>query len=231
VKAARDVLLTWDCVLDRDSIPAGIYQAFERQLQANIARTVVPADIRAFVSTLNLKRVIDWVTAPDGRFGENPIAGRDDLLARTLSEAVRELTVKLGPELSGWRFGQEKYKRAQIAHPLSAAVRPEIRRQLDLGPVPRGGNASTLNATGGEVQTVGASFRIIADTQDWDNSVGTNTPGQSGDPASPHYRDLFELWARNQYFPVFFSRPKVESVAEARTILRPPDPRGSAVTP
>ena len=67
----------------------------------------------------------------------------------------------------------------------------------------------------------GASFRIIADTGDWDRSVGTNTPGQSGDPDSPHYRDLFEPWAEGRYFPVFFSRPKVESVAEAKITLVP----------
>jgi penicillin amidase len=51
--------------------------------------------------------------------------------------------------------------------------------------------------------------------------VGTNTPGQSGDPASPHYRDLFPLWANGRYFPVMYSRSKVESVAESRTVLAP----------
>jgi penicillin amidase len=51
--------------------------------------------------------------------------------------------------------------------------------------------------------------------------VGTNTPGQSGDPDSRHYRDLFEPWAEGRYFPVFFSRHKIESVAEARIRLVP----------
>ena len=31
----------------------------------------------------------------------------------------------------------------------------------------------------------GGSFKLIADTEDWDNSIGINTPGQSGDPAPP----------------------------------------------
>ena len=51
--------------------------------------------------------------------------------------------------------------------------------------------------------------------------VGINTPGQSGDPDSPHYRDLFELWARGQYFPLAYSRAKVESVRESTTRLAP----------
>jgi penicillin amidase len=46
-------------------------------------------------------------------------------------------------------------------------------------------------------------------------------PGQAGDPDSPHYRDLFELWTRHQYFPLFFSRGKIESVTERRVALEP----------
>ena len=63
--------------------------------------------------------------------------------------------------------------------------------------------------------------RIIADTENWDNSVGTNTPGQSGDPDNPHYRDLFQMWATGKYFPVFFSRAKIESVSGEKWILSP----------
>ena len=44
--------------------------------------------------------------------------------------------------------------------------------------------------------------------------MGANTPGQSGDVTSPHYRDLFELWKNDRYFPVKYSRPAVEGVTE-----------------
>src|SRR5262249_40419804 len=70
-------------------------------------------------------------------------------------------------------------------------------------------------------QTSGGSLKIIIDTENWDNSVGLNNPGQSGDPASPHYRDLFELWSRGKYFPIFYTREKVESAAEERLALTP----------
>jgi penicillin amidase len=70
-------------------------------------------------------------------------------------------------------------------------------------------------------QASGATFRIIADLSDWDRAVGTNAPGQSGDPENPHYSDLFKMWAEGRYFPVYFSRPKIQSVAEKTTILQP----------
>ncbi len=223
VETARDLLLGWDYVLDKDSVAAAIYVSWERRLRANVWELFVPdGEARKLLGEINLKRMIDWLLAPDGRFGENPIAGRDMLLARSLSEAVADLKERLGSDVSGWRYGQEKFKHAMIRHPLSAAVSPEMRAKLDVGPVPRGGYGSTLNNTGqGDNQTSGASFRIIADTENWDNSVGTSAPGQSGDPESPHYRDVFDLWAKGKYFPIFYNREKIESVTEKKLILEP----------
>ncbi len=59
------------------------------------------------------------------------------------------------------------------------------------------------------------------DAAAWDNSVATSAPGQAGDPQSAHYRDLFDLWIKHQYFPLFFSREKIESVTEIRFVLQP----------
>ena len=65
------------------------------------------------------------------------------------------------------------------------------------------------------------------DTENWDNSLGSNNPGQSGDINSPHYRDLYQLWARGRYFPIFYSRTKVESVVEKTYHLEPSGGSGS----
>jgi penicillin amidase len=143
-------------------------------------------------------------------------------LVQSLTEGLDDLKKRLGADMSQWRYGQEKYKHALIHHPLSPAVSSEVRARLDVGPAPRGGYGATVNNTGyGDNQTSGASFRIIADTSNWDNSVGTSSPGQSGDPDSPHYRDLFDLWEKGKYFPVFFSREKIESVTEETLRLQP----------
>jgi penicillin amidase len=55
----------------------------------------------------------------------------------------------------------------------------------------------------------------------WDNSMAINTPGQSGDPFSPHYRDLFPLWAAGGYVPLRFSRAAVMGDAETVMTLTP----------
>jgi penicillin amidase len=140
-------------------------------------------------------------------------------LTKSLAEAVADLTKRFGPDMEKWKLGAYHY--AKIAHPMTAAVKAGA-APFDVGPLPRGGDAYTITATGGtDRQMTGGSFKIISDIEDWDNSVGLNNPGQSGDVRSPHYRDLFEYWARGKYFPIFFSRPKVESVAEQRLTLKP----------
>ena len=70
-------------------------------------------------------------------------------------------------------------------------------------------------------QTGGSSFRIVVDVGSWDDSLFMNSPGQSGDPRSPHYADLFEAWAADEAFPLLYSREKVEEAAEQRIVLEP----------
>ena len=224
---ARDLLTRWDFVLDKDSIEAGVYAMWQRRLMTNTREVVVPAAIAKATSAniVSTKKVIDFLLSPDGRFGADPIAGRDAIVAKSMDEAIAELTKRFGADMQAWKYGQEKYHHALLTHPLSDAVNAATKARLEVGPLPRGGDGSTVSATGGaDNQGSGGSLKIVADTEDWDNSVGLNTPGQSGDPDNPHYRDLFALWARGQYFPIAFSRAKVESVRESTTRLTPPGP-------
>jgi penicillin amidase len=219
---ARDALLAWNDVLDKDSVAAGVYEMWQRRILANMRDLLVPTEARDVFGMLSMKKIVDWLQAPDGRFGADPIAGRDRTLTSSLEQAVVELTKKLGPDMTRWQLGQDTYHHALIHHPLSAAVKPEVRSRLDVGPMPRGGDSYTITATGGaDNQTSGGSLKMIANLDDWDRSVALNNPGQSGDPRSPHYRDLFELWARGKYFPIFFTRKLVESVTEQSLTLQP----------
>ena len=215
-------LSNWDYVLDRDSVPAGIYVRWERRLEANLQELLVPEEARPYLESLSMKRMIDWLLAPDGKFGEQPLAGRDELLVRSLREAVTALEERLGSDWEMWHYGQPQYKHATIPHPLSPAVHDKLRTRLEPGPLPRGGNSFSVNNTGNrDNQPSGGSLRIIVDTGDWDQTMATNSPGQGGNPDGPHYADLFPLWAKGGYFPLFYSRSKVESVGSHALQLRP----------
>lgn len=222
VEQARWRLLAWDYVLAKRSVEAGIYVAWEGALRQAVAQRLVPPEGRELVGAIPMSNVVAWLVSPPGEFGANPTAARDSMLLGALGTAVQRLTTKLGSNMEQWQWGQARYHHALIRHPLGSVVNEATRRKLEVGPLPRGGYGSTPNATGnGDNQTSGASFRIVVDTGDWDRTVGTNTPGQSGDPDSPHYRDLFEMWANDRYFPVYYSRERVEKVTEETVRLAP----------
>ena len=221
VEAARKMLVDWkDYELDKNSIEAGIYVAWENALKKNMTALVVPKEVQPYFN-IQLKRVIDWLVTPDNKFGKNTLAGRDQFLVSALEEAITSLNARLGMDMTKWQYGQEKYKHIHLKHPMSNAVKASVREKIDVGPMPRGGNGYTVCSTGGnDNQSSGASFRMIVDTGDWDQCLGTNSPGQSGNPDDPFYDNLFKLWAQDQFFPVFFSREKVEGVAAKRIVLR-----------
>jgi penicillin G amidase len=223
-KEALGRLASWDFVLDRDSVPAAIGSTWEKAVRMAVWERVVPKEAREILPVRNLPvgSVIEWLTHPDARFGPDPVAGRDALLLGSLESALDSLEKKLGPDQGRWKYGQPDLKHAWLLHPLGPAVEAGLRDRLDVGPLPRGGSAHTVNSTSdSDNQATGASFRVVADTADWERSVGTNAPGQSGNPASTHYSDLFKPWAEGRYFPVAYARDRVEAVAEGKTMLLP----------
>ncbi len=211
----------WDYKLTPNSISASLYDAWERVIFSEYKLQFVPEKVRSLV-TPQLKMIMDNLLFPDAKFGSQPVQGRNDFLLITFEKAIQNLELKLGKEVNLWQYGQLKNKYVLLKHPLSAVVNQNIRSLLEVGPAPRGGNGFTANVTGrGDNQTHGASFRFISDLQSWDYCLATNTPGQSGNPNSPFYRNLFPIWINNQYFPLYFSKVKISTVSQIRRHLFP----------
>jgi penicillin amidase len=135
---------------------------------------------------------------------------------------LKKAEERLGPDPAAWRWGT--LHTTPFRHALST---DDARRALfDLPTVERPGDGTTVNAgAGADFKAVhGASFREILDVADWDRSVATSVPGQSGQPGSPHYGDLLPLWAEGKYFPLLFSREQVEKQSKDRLVLEPRTP-------
>jgi len=217
---ARDELKGWDQVLNPESIAAAIYVSFENHLKSTVYDEIMPANAKPYITSLAFKKVMDWVTKPSKIFGSDPINKRNELVTKAFKEAVDDLSERLGADMTQWQYGQANNKHITMNHALGNSG--EAGAKLNLGPLPRGGNAYTPGSTGGNRnQSSGASFRMIVNTGDWDAAVGTNSPGQSGNPASSFYSNLFEPWAKDQYFPVYYSRQKIEQNLHNKTTLIP----------
>jgi penicillin G amidase len=217
IRQAIDSLLSWNFVMDKNSMPATIYMAWQRKLLQQAHPLLVPEEARDLIDYVPLRKVIGWI-----RNNRPELTGRDQFMLRCLQEALTELREKLGTDLTRWQYGQENYHHVLIKHPLSNAVNDSLRNILNCGPLPRGGSGSSPGMTGnGNNQTHGATFRIAVDVADWDKAMFSNAPGQSGNAASPFYKNLFSMWADDKHFPVYFSKSKIEDRAQEKFLLKP----------
>lgn len=222
---AKTKLEDWDFTLNPNSIPAAIYVAWEDSLAEMMEDLVIPKEARHIVTSLQLKTIIEYVSHPKIVFGGDTEENRNELLKKSFQQAIDDLENRLGADMEKWQYGQAKNKHVYIEHALGKVVNQAMRDTLfNLGPLPRGGSGTTPGSTGGNMnQSSGASFRMIVNTGDWDAAQATNGPGQSGNPESPFYSNLFEPWAKDQYFPVYYTKQKVDSVAVERKRFLPFD--------
>jgi penicillin amidase len=216
----RQRLLKWNFIIDKNSVEASVYVTWEKKILANLKQQLIPLNAQPYLKSISLRKAVAWMTEPGGPLPN--ISERNKFVIQCLEEALTELQTTLGPDTSKWIYGQEKIHYVLIKHPLSNAVDEATRKLLESGPMPRSGNGSTPGVTAGATNQIsGASFRMVIDAADWDKSMFTNSPGQSGDPRSPYYRNLFRSWATDQHFPVYFSRDRVEGSMREKTVLQP----------
>jgi len=189
-----DEFLKWDARMTPDSRPALVFEMWITALPAS----VYPPEWKG---RTNLEFVLKTLE-------QKPNAhALDDSLDRAIAEIEKNL-----PRKEDWKWGA--VHTMQWRHPLGV-------KSLNLPPTPRPGDANTVHASGGATGNSGASYREILDVADWDRSMMTNTPGESGDPASKHYKDLLDDWTAGRYHPMPYTRKAVEAALDERIVLEP----------
>ena len=121
-----------------------------------------------------------------------------------LVKAVENLSKSQGDDWSQWRWG--RMNRSEFPHPVVSAY--------DLPAVERQGGSGTVNA-------IGAVYRLITNFADPDQSMVTIGPGVSGQPGSYYYDNLLQMWGRNEFFTLLFTREAVDTKVKHRLVLSP----------
>ncbi len=204
------LLTGWNQQMSREQVAPTIFAAWAPALYRRALRHALTGFDS--VSTMLASRTdYAWLERYLQRHGGT--AALDSIALGALEDATADVTRRFGADQTKWVWGT--LHTASFRHQLSA--------QFDLPAASRSGDANTVNVTGGANfrQTAGASFREIIDLADFDRSIVTNVPGQSADPKSPHYADLLKLWANDTYFPLVFTRARVEAETERVTWLTP----------
>ncbi|MBO9570178.1 MAG: penicillin acylase family protein [Cellulomonas iranensis] len=228
----QELLRTWDRSMDPDSAAAMYFAAVWAQVLELTFTDDLPAGHGPDGGSRWLEVVhgmLEDPTSPwwDDRTTSGVVEGRDDVLARALVNARHELTAHLGSRTDDWAWG--KLHVAAPEHPVlggegvpgvvHALVNPRAQRV--------GGGSSIVDATawdaasGSYAVTAAPSMRMVVDLGDLDSSTWVNLTGTSGHPASVHYADQLEAWARGEQFAWPYSGAAVEADAVTHLTLTP----------
>jgi penicillin amidase len=199
------LLRDWDGEVAADSPAATVYELLVAELAARLAAEAAPKA---------------WRWSLGAGFG--PTLPRTLLLARSLSQVVRRLRTDASPvapvlaqvvarleteygaDPAGWAWG--RLRPLRLLHPFGQ--RTGFASIFNLGPVPLGGDANTVaQASAHPLDPLAnpgaiANTRAVVDLGDLAASRFVLAGGQSGNPFSPHYGDLFELWRRGEGVPI-----------------------------
>ncbi|MCC2334291.1 penicillin acylase family protein [Cellulomonas wangsupingiae] len=231
-RRGQQLLRDWDQVMDVDSA-AGMYFA---AVWADVLELTFADDLPEGHGPTGDSRWLEVVrtmlenpTSPwwDDRSTPGVVEGRDDVLARALVQARRQLTAQIGSRTDDWAWGLLHVAAPQ--HPvLGGDGSPDIvRRVVNPSPQRVGGGSSIVDASGWDASsgsfavTSAASMRMVVDLGDLDASTWVNLTGTSGHPASSHYDDQLEAWAQGRQFPWPYSGVAVEADAVDRQTLAP----------
>lgn len=220
---ALNLLKEWDGELSIETSAGALFEVwYQHHLRDAVVKEMMSEEAANHIGSGDPVVILDLLENPDERLGENPEEVRDQILLSTLGDAIDHMEELLGTEMNEWQWGDLKH--AYLEHPLSNIVDEKQAEEMNIGPLPRGGSGDTVGASGYNSdfqQTHGATFRVVVDVGEWDNSIAMNSPGQSGDPNSKHYDNLFDKWANDEAIPLLYSRDKVEEATEQRIVLLP----------
>ena len=162
---------------------------------------------KGFLENILRKRPAEWLPSDSASY--------DDLLMASADDAVGGLEgVSRSRDETQWNWG--RFHTLDIQHPLGR--RGLMHHLLSIGPLEQGGTVDTVRAMG---VGHGPAMRFVADLSDFDNSLMEIATGESGQYASPYYRDEFPDWFAGRGIPAPFSAAAEEKARAHRLILVP----------
>ena len=201
-------LEAWDGVVGPDSVAASIFELLFAELVVRVVKAKAPRSWRAalgegtnvvlphgMMALRRLEHLVRLVVEqPDGFFA----GGWPAEINAALCEATRTLRGVAGHDETKWAWGQ--VRPVVLIHPVGTK-RP-LDRIWNRGPLAFGGDATTIpqaslafDAPLGNPIGI-PNLRAVMDVGNWEANRYVLAGGQSGNPLSPHYDDMIELWLR-----------------------------------
>ena len=150
------------------------------------------------------------------------IETKNDILKKSLTDAVGELQSTLGQEMKMWQWG--KIHTVTLKHLFG--TRKPLDKVFNIGPFPIAGGGTTINKTEYKMSmpyetSVGPSMRQVVDLATPQTSYIIITSGESGQPFNKHYDDQTSLWLNGGYIQLNTDWKQIEQESWDHLELRP----------
>lgn len=220
--AIADTLAGWDGRAHEDSRVMPLVAAARTLFVTKILDAALGPERGRAYGWPNRDTLIDKIAHDrPARWLPKEYASYDDLFLACWREGRAALAKKAGDDAAQLTWGKVADP-VVFAHPLAGI--PDAGAPFQIEPIPAttGGSGETVNAG------PAVSMRFIADCADWDRTRQGIALGESGDPASPHWKDQLDAW-RGVKTPAFpFSAASVARAAIEIQRLVPQSDRAKA---
>jgi penicillin G amidase len=201
-------LEAWDRVMRPDAAEPLLFAAWYRELSRLVYADELGDLFDGFwrVRPQFMSRILTDRQIWCDDIGTDPVETCAQRAAAALEAALADLSARLGDDADRWRWGEAH--RARMVHPIFEDL-PVLGPLFEIE-VATGGDSVTVNVGHFSprdqrrpfASTHAATYRAIYDLADLGRSRFITATGQSGNPLSPHYRDLTALWAAGQGIPI-----------------------------
>lgn len=202
-----EYLENWNFTFAQEDIATSMYQQFIVRLMENIFRDEMGDELfHDFLILVNVPIRVTTRLVKEGTSSwfddirTEEVETRDDIIRKSLHEALVALRERFGTETKNWRWGD--MHTVTLQHPFG--LQKPLDRLFNIGPFPYGGGSTTLIS--GEYSynnpfavTVGASLRQVVDFSRPLQSRRVLPSGQSGQVLHKHYDDQTHLWLNGGY--------------------------------
>ena len=213
-KLSMYILQNWDGNYNLESVAPTIYNRFLYEFLVNTYKDEMGKAFDQFINTpIQKKNVAIQITKPNSVWWDDVTTPdikeiRQDILARSIKNAISFLEGQLGNSVENWTWS--KVHTVEYKHSIGEV--PSLRKYFNVGPLKSAGGNEVINnqlfkldSTGYYKVHSGPSTRRIIDFSDIENSMSILPTGQSGNPLSDHYDDQAEKYNNGEFVPMLLN--------------------------
>ncbi len=221
-----ELLIHWDGNLSADKVEGSLYNVSKLMIVRKVFESAIhdkqlvdellgkgfnaifgPVNAYLGHNTPILLRILE----NENSFWIKAAGGKEKILKDGFKSAIDWLKLNYGTSSKKWNWGNLH----AIVFPHALSAQAPLDKVFNVGPIPIGGDKDTPHQTynmsvdsfGGELSA--PSYRQIIDFANFDNSTVIMPLGNSGNMASPFYKNQLRDWFDGKNYPMCWSKESV----------------------